>query len=117
LLREFDADADVVRSAIQTVASVLGAPDPGFTKKVVRWERPTISVNLFREARKRACLCVAGENIATSGEIDWALDDRAVRRDPPKNSNCSRRIKLGPTLWLYADAPDHFERPRGCLAS
>lgn len=116
LLREFDTDADVVKSAIQTITSVLGAPDPGFTKKVVRWERPFISVNLFREARKRACICVAGVNVVESGEIDWALDARPLHRDPPKNSNCSRRIKLGPTLWLYANTPDHFDKTKALLS-
>lgn len=98
LLKAFDDDAPLVRQAIATVTSILGAPDPGFTKKVVRWERPEITVNVFREARNRACLCVAGKRVETGGEIVWPAVDRPVPRDPPKNTNCSRRIKAGPTL-------------------
>lgn len=115
MLRNFHSDAEVVRSAIQAVTSVLGAPDPGFTKKLVRWDRPSISVNLFRESRKRACLCVAGEKVAANAEIDWANKGEAVERRPPRNSNCSKRVKSGPTLWLYAVTADHFDKTRALL--
>lgn len=116
MLGEFDGDAAVVRLAVQTVTAVLGNPDPGFTKKVVRWERPDISVNLFRESRKRACLCVSSRSISSSGEVDWTANGHVTPRDPPKNSNCSRRVKAGPTLWLYADQPDHFESAKSLIS-
>ena len=114
-MREFEGDSPVVRLAVQTVTSILGNPDPGFTKKVVRWERPHLSVNLFRESRKRACLCVSGSKVSVSGEVDWAANGRIEPREPPKNSNCSRAVKAGPTLWIYADEPSEFEMTKDLL--
>lgn len=114
-LAAFDDDAPLVRQAIKAATSVLGAPDPSFTKKVVRWERPEISVNVFREARKSACLCIAGKRVQNAGEIVWTAIDRPIPRDPPKNSNCSRTIKAGPTLWLYAENSEQFKAARQLL--
>lgn len=116
LLAAFDDDSPLVRQAIATVTSVLGEPDPGSTKKVVRWERPNITVNVFREARNRACLCVAGAGVSKSGEVVWNAVACPVPRDPPKNSNCSRTIKAGPTLWMYAVDAAEFETARQLLA-
>lgn len=108
-LAVFENDAPLVRQAIATVTSVLGPPDQGFTKKVVRWDRPEISVNVFRESRNRACLCVAGKHVRVSGEVVWPNIDQPALRDPLKNSNCSRAIKVGPTLWLYTADSFQFE--------
>lgn len=110
MFREFDDDAGLIKKAIETVSAVIGPPDPGYTKKVIRWERPTITVNLFRETHAQARLCIAGRNIHVSGEHTLGSEGAVALRAPPKNSNCSKIVKAGPTIWTAARDVSDFEK-------
>lgn len=112
----FAADFQFVQAAVAAVSSILGSPD-SLTKKVIRWERSDVFVNIFREVQNCGCLCVAGDRIKAGGTLNLDSTNDVVFRSPPKNSNCSVAIKLGPTLWLHATTAEHFAQVARLLSN
>ena len=95
-----------VRKAAAVVSAVLGPANPNSTKKIWRWDRQGLCVNVHREGRKTATIWIAGGGISSTAQINLAAAFRLEAGTPPKNSNCSAPIKEGPT-WFTNVSKDH----------
>lgn len=100
--------SEVVTRAAAAVSAVIGSPDAASTKKIWRWNRQGLCVNLHREGRKTATVWIAGGGIASTARIVWASPHEVISGVPPKNSNCSAPIKAGPTWFTYVGEADEF---------
>ncbi|OYX33901.1 MAG: hypothetical protein B7Y99_06560 [Caulobacterales bacterium 32-69-10] len=101
-------DSAVVRKAVSAVSAALGPANPASTKKMWRWERQGLCVNVHREGRRTATVWIAGGGIAATARINLAATLELEPGTPPKNSNCSAPIKAGPTWFTYASADHEF---------
>jgi 5-methylcytosine-specific restriction endonuclease McrA len=101
-----DCESAIVRKAALTVSAVLGPANPASTKKVWRWERCGIYVNIHREGRHAATIWIAGGGIESTGRVTLGLQPELGSGIPPKNSNCSLPIRTGPTWFTYV-TDDH----------
>ena len=86
------------------------------TQKIVRWEADDLVVNITRETRTSATIWVTTPGLRGSGEIDL-LGNTFRPAQPPKNSNCSPRIKLGPVAFIRVSNQIELEALRMALTA
>lgn len=90
------------------VSAVLGQPDTTSTKKMWRWQRQGLCVNVHREGRRTATLWIAGAGIHSTACVSLRDTPNLTLGTPPKNSNCSASVKAGPTWFTYAAGDQDF---------
>lgn len=87
---------------------VLGPPSLVSTKKIWRWERGGLCVNVHRESRTRATIWIAGGGIVSDGCVALGPELALSAATPPRNSNCSAAVRSGPTWFACASEPREF---------
>lgn len=94
------------------IEAAIGPPDPTppSTKKILKWSDCCgLTVNLARESQRSATVWIAGDPIAFAGRFD--LDSQLlIPQVPPRNSNLSTIVQLGPTIFTYMNLASDSER-------
>lgn len=104
-----DDESVVVRRTTAAVSKVIGPPESASTKKIWRWNFENLCVNVHREGLKKATVWIAGTQISSTARILWSSPPMLIAGTPPKNSNCSAQIKVGPVWFTYISENDDFK--------
>lgn len=100
-------DAAVVQRAAGVVSSLLGSPNAGISLKMLRWRVRGVTVNIVRGGVRNVTVYLTASRMRAADVV--AVEGFGPLRitPPPKNSNCSREVRTGPTLTLTAaEDPD-----------
>jgi hypothetical protein len=107
-IHRITGDSAAAQRVLQVASAVLGPPSGASTKKMWRWERRGICVNVHREGRRTTTVWLTGGGITSTALVRLSMPICLVPGTPPKNSNCSAAIKAGPTWFTYVETDEEL---------